>query len=56
MIQIAREALAEWDDWTGGRGRYADVSLPLGGTATSGLATCASWLLRVLGEQPAVTA
>ena len=50
-IQVARMALAEWDDYAHDRGQYADTARPLGSSAVAGLASAATWLLEMLESQ-----
>src|SRR5579859_461684 len=45
---IARMSLAEYDDWLGSRGKYADGSRHLDGVTLSSLASSARWFLQDL--------
>src|SRR5580692_7515915 len=53
--QIARMALAEFEDYTHDRGQYADRSRTLRPEATGGLANAAAWLLEMLAQQDAAS-
>jgi hypothetical protein len=50
-LQVAGMALAEFEDYTESRGRYADQGRPLGPAAVGGLANAAAWLIEMLEHQ-----